>query len=96
MEWWLHFGLNPVNINPEATETASMYPQWTRPLNTLHDLYSEEEYKSIFILEKRLWILRTKFMLQNIDNEDPELLRQIYTQHWDPYLFNHFRNRPYD
>jgi hypothetical protein len=24
------------------------------------------------------------------DEDDPELLRQVYTQHWDPYIFNQF------
>jgi hypothetical protein len=34
-EWWMQFGLNPVNINPRVSETACMFPQWHRPLNCI-------------------------------------------------------------
>jgi hypothetical protein len=72
MEWWTCFGLNPVNINPEAVETQSIFPQWHRPLNTINDLYSEEEFKS-FLFKKNihgffgqsLCYKKMKMMIQN-------------------------------
>lgn len=82
MQWWQTFGLNPIGINPEVSETARMFLYHHQSLNFISDLFSEEEFKEIFIKEKHPWILRTKFMLNPADdNSDPELLRQVYTQH---------------
>jgi hypothetical protein len=54
------FGLNPIGVNPDATETAGMFPQWHKPINFISDLYTEEEYKAIFIQEKYPWITENK------------------------------------
>jgi len=37
-EWWTKFGLNPVNINPEVSETDALFAQRHRPLNCIRDL----------------------------------------------------------
>jgi hypothetical protein len=67
-------------------------------LENIGHLFSEEEYRKIFIHEKHPWVLRTKFMIKSSNNpdHDSELLRQVYTQHWDPYSFNHFKDHPFD
>lgn len=98
MDWWQTFRINPVGINPNVTETGRMFLQYPRRLEFISDLFSEEEYKGMFIQEKYPWILRTKFLLNPSEhsNNDPDLLRQVYTQHWDPYIFNHFKDRPFD
>jgi len=98
MEWWKQFGLKPVGINPEVTKTGKMFIFFTRPLEKNSDLFPEEDYKSMFINEKHPLIIRTKFLLHQSDsyNHDPELFFEIYTQHWDPYTFNHFRDRPFE
>ena len=95
-DWWEKFGLNPIGVNPQVSETLCMFPPWNRRLHTLQDLYSEEEFKEIFIQEKHPWILRTKYMLQEEEENDPILLRQVYTLHWDPYNFhfNHWDRPP--
>jgi hypothetical protein len=76
MDWWTRFGLNLVGVNPKALETARMFPQFHRPLNFISDLYSDEEFKAIFIQEKYPWILWTKFMLSSTEDDDgdPTLL----------------------
>lgn len=88
MEWWEQFGMNPVGFNPEVSETARMFPQWHKSIDSISDLYNEEQFKDIFIQEKYPWVLRTKFMLEDDEDNEPILLRQVYTQHWDPYRFN--------
>jgi hypothetical protein len=53
-----------------------------RRLDTIADLFSEEEYKMMFIREKHPWVIRTKFVLHQEEesNEDPELSqRSIYS-----------------
>lgn len=77
IEWWEKFGLNPVGINPEVSETARMFPTWYRHLNSISDLYDEENFKDIFIQEKHPWVLRTKFMLKDDEDDEPILLRQV-------------------
>lgn len=98
MEWWQQFGLNPIGINPEVTEIDKMFIFFTRPLEKISDLFPEEDYKAMFIREKHPCIIRTKFLLHQSENynHDPALVREIYTQHWDPYMFNHFRDRPFE
>jgi hypothetical protein len=98
INWWKTFGLNPVGINPDVTETGKMFIHFTRPLDYISDLFSEEEYMEMFIREKHPWIIRTKFLLHPSENtdHDPDLMRHVYTQHWDPYYFNHFKDRPFD
>jgi hypothetical protein len=65
-------------------------------LQNISDLYSEEEYKMLFIREIHPWIIRTKYILEQDEdnNEDPTIYREIYTQHWDPYRFCHFHDQP--
>jgi hypothetical protein len=96
MDWWYKFGLNPVNIHPHVSETARAFLFPNRRLETIKDLFSEEEYKMLFKRERHPWVIRTKFILhQNkVSNEDPTLYREIYTQHWDPYNFRHFHDHP--
>jgi len=98
LDWWNTFGLNPVGINLELTETARMFLQYPRRLDYLYNLFSDAEYNQIFIHEKHPWVLRTKFMIKSSEDLDcdPELLRQVYTQHWDPYIFNQFKDHPFD
>ena len=50
----------------------------------------------LFTREKHLWVIWEKYVLQQDEdqNEDPKMYREIYTQHWDPYLFNHFHDQP--
>jgi hypothetical protein len=67
-----------------------------RQLDTISDLFSEDEYKMMFVREKHPWIIGTKFILHQHRNynHDPDLVREVYTQHWDPYYFNHFSDYP--
>jgi hypothetical protein len=96
-DWWERFGLHPLGVNPQVSETLSMFELFHRTLRTVHDLYSEEEFKEIIITEKHPWVLRTKFMLEDDGPDtDPILLQQVYTMHWDPYLFNHYQDCPPD
>jgi hypothetical protein len=57
MEWWNQFGLNPVSINLDVTEVGRMFLFHNRRLDTIDDLFSEEEYKMMFIREKQPWII---------------------------------------
>jgi len=57
IEWWHQFGLNPVNIDPEVIEVGRMFLFHNRRLDTIVDLFSEEEYKMMFIREKHPWII---------------------------------------
>jgi hypothetical protein len=95
-DWWQKFGLNPIGINPEVTETARMFLFPNRNLQNISDLYSEEEYKMLFIRERHPWVIRTKYVLHQEEDsdEDPALYREVYTQHWDPYNFRHFHDYP--
>jgi hypothetical protein len=101
-EWWKRFGLHPIGINPELTETTRMFLVHNRlpgrSLETISDLFSAEEYQLYFIKNKHPWIIRTKFLLHQTENHDhdPELDREIYTQHWDPYFFYHFHDHPFE
>jgi hypothetical protein len=88
LEWWETFGLNPVSVNPQVSETVSRFEPWDKNLETVADLYDDDEFLHIFMHEKHPWCLRTKFMIEEEENNDPILLRQVYTQHWDPYNFN--------
>lgn len=56
-QWWQQFGLNPVNINPDVTEVGRMFLFHNRSLDTISDLFSEDEYKMMFIREKHPWII---------------------------------------
>jgi hypothetical protein len=98
MEWWNKFGLNLVGTNADVTENGKMFLHFTQPLDTISDLFSEENYKELFVKEKHPWVLRTKFLLRQYQDpdHDPELVQEVYTQHWDPYYFNHFKDRPFD
>jgi hypothetical protein len=60
MEWWEQFGINPVGVNPEVSETARMFEPMAQRLNSISDLYNEEEFKDIFIQEKYPWVLKHK------------------------------------
>lgn len=95
-DWWKKYGLNPSGIHPDVTKTARMFLFPNRRLQTVHDLYSEEEYKMLFIRERHLWIIRTRYVLQQDEDndEDPELYREVYNQHWDSYRFRHFHDHP--
>ena len=83
MEWWHKFGLNPVGIHPQVSEVDRMFLFHNRRLETIADLFSEEEYKMMFVREKHPWVIQTKFVLHQEEDsdEDPELFREIYTQH---------------
>jgi len=96
MEWWHKFGLNPVGIHPQVSKVGRMFLFHNRRLDTIVDLFSEEEYKMLFVREKHPWVIQTKFVLHQEEDsdEDPELFREIYTQHWDPYNFHHFHDYP--
>jgi hypothetical protein len=80
------FGLNPIGINPEVTETAKMFLQQHRPLILLSVTCFRRKYKEIFLYKKNT--LGFSEQSSCFDNEhpdhDPDLLRQVYTQHWDP------------
>jgi hypothetical protein len=97
--WWETFGLHPVGINPQISEYISRFEPWDKNLEVLGDLYTEEEFRDIFIQEKHPWVIRTKFMFEEENHNqdtDPILLRQVYTMHWDPYNyhFNHWDRPP--
>ena len=51
---------------------------------------------NMFIDEKHPWVIRIKYVLQQEEdrNEDPNMYREVFTQHWDPYRFNHFHDQP--
>jgi len=91
MEWWLKFGLNPVGINPQVSETGRMFLFNNKRLESVADLFSGEEYKILFVRERHPWVIRTKFVLHQEEDssEDPALFREVCTQHWDPYNFRH-------
>ena len=74
-DWWHKFGLHPSGIDPEVTEIARMFLFPNRNLQTISDLYSNEEYKILFIRERHPWIIRTRYVLQQDEDsdEDPEL-----------------------
>lgn len=82
-DWWQKFGLNPTGIDSEVTETTRMFLFPNRNLQNISDLYTEEEYKMLFIRERHPWIIRTKYVLHQEEdsNEDPTLYREVYTQH---------------
>jgi hypothetical protein len=96
MDWWKKSGLHSSGIHPDVTETTQMFLFPNRRLQTIHDLYSEEECKMLFIRERHPWIIRTRYVLQQDEDSDKdlELYREVYTQHWDPYRFCHFHDHP--
>jgi hypothetical protein len=51
---------------------------------------------NMFIDEKHPWVIRNKYVLQQQEdsNQDPNMFREVFTQHWDPYRFNHFQDQP--
>lgn len=95
--WWKGFGLNPSTIHPEVIDTEQMFHHLNLS-NNVHKLnqISNAGYQTIFTKEKHLWVIRTKYVLQQNEDsdEDPKMYREIYTQHWDPYHFNHFHDQP--
>jgi hypothetical protein len=99
LDWWKKFGLNPSGIHPDVIEIARMFlfPNRRLPGN-VHNLeqFYEDEYKMFFIRERHPWVIRTRYVLQQDEesDEDPEMYREIYTQHWDPDRFRHFHDHP--
>jgi hypothetical protein len=97
--WWKRFGLNPSAIHPDVIDTAQMFLFHQRNFpNTVHKLkqITDAEYRMLFTREKHPWVIRAKYVLQQDEDrdEDPKMYREIYTQHWDPYQFNHFHDQP--
>jgi hypothetical protein len=80
MEWWEKFGLNPVGVNPEVSETAACFHNGIDLLNSISDLYSEEEFKDIFIQEKYPWVLRTNSCLKK--------MKTMNLYFYDKYILN--------
>jgi hypothetical protein len=71
-DWWQKFGLHPRGIHPDVTETAWMFLFPNMSLQTINDLYSEEEYKMLFIRERHPWIIRTRYVLQQDEDSDED------------------------
>jgi hypothetical protein len=57
MEWWNKFGLKPVNIHPRVSKVPRGFLFQNRRLDTIKDLFSEEEYKMLFIRERHPWVI---------------------------------------
>jgi hypothetical protein len=57
IEWRYKFGLNPVGIHPQVSEVGRMFLFPNRRLETIADLFSEEEYNMMFVREKHPWVI---------------------------------------
>jgi hypothetical protein len=95
--WWKMFGLNSSAIHPDIIETWKFVHQLNL-LDNVHHLgqISNTGFMNMFIDEKHHWVIRIKYVVQQEEdsNEDPNMYREVFTQHWDPYHFNHFHDEP--
>ena len=95
--WWKNFGLNSSAIHLDVIETWQFVHQ-VNLADNVHRLgqISNTSFMNMFIDEKHPWVIRIKYVLQQEEdsNEDPNMYQEVFTQHWDPYHFNHFHDQP--
>ena len=95
--WWKKFGLNSSAIHLDVIETWQFIHQVNLSDN-VHRLgqISNTGFMNMFIDEKHPWVIRIKYVLQQEEdsNENPNMYREVFKQHWDPYRFNHFHDQP--